>query len=81
MAKAPKDVSFHVRHEVLNPAHGQPGLLAHPTPGGTHPAVVIVVDRVQVPLQELGLRRDQHVTGQAVGGLYFLEEVLLANPC
>lgn len=49
--------------------------------GGTHPAVVIVVDRVQVPLEELGLRRDEHVTSQAVSSLYFLEEVLLANPC
>lgn len=47
----------------------------------THPAVVIMVDRMQVPLQELVLRGDQHVTGQAVGSFYLLEEVLLANPC
>lgn len=42
---------------------------------------MIVVDRVQVPLEELVLCRDQHVTSQAVSSLYLLEEVLLANPC
>lgn len=60
----------------------QPGkarLVRHPE--GTHPAVVIVVDRVQVPLEELMLRGDQHVTSQAVSSLYLLEKVLLANPC
>lgn len=47
---------------------------------GTHPAVVIVVDRVQVPLEELMLRGDQHVTSQAVSRLDLLEKVLLADP-
>lgn len=48
---------------------------------GTHPAVVIVVNRVQVPLQQLVLCGDQHVASQAVSSLDLLEEVLLANPC
>lgn len=48
---------------------------------GTHPAVVVVVHRVQVPLEELVLCRDQHVAGQAVRGLNSLEEVLLADAC
>jgi len=46
----------------------------------SQPAVVIVVHRVQVPLEELMLCGDQHVTSQAVSGLYLLEKVLLANP-
>lgn len=48
---------------------------------GTHPAIVIVIHRVQVPLEELVLRRDQHVASQAVSSLDLLEEVLLANSC
>ena len=66
---------------MLKPSHCSQDAWPTPHQGGTHPAIVIVVDRVQVPLEELGLRRAQHVTGQAVSSLYFLEEVLLANPC
>ena len=81
MAKAPKEVNFHMHTQSAEPL-ALAARTACPTPhqGGTHPTVVIVVDRVQVPLEELGLRRDQHVTGQAMSSLYFLEEVLLANP-
>lgn len=35
----------------------------------------------QVPLQEVVLGRDQHVTGHAVSSLDLLEEVFLANAC
>lgn len=52
-----------------------------PSPRTTHPAVVVVVHGVQVALQELRLRGDQHVTGQAVRSLDLLEEVLLADAC
>jgi len=34
-----------------------------------------------VPLQEVVLGRDQHVTGHAVSSLDLLEEVFLANAC
>jgi hypothetical protein len=34
-----------------------------------------------MPLEELVLCRNQHVTGQAVCGFYLLKEVLLAYPC
>lgn len=54
---------------------------SHPGQAGAHPAVVVVVQRVQVALEELRLCRNQHVTGQAVSGLNLLEKVLLANPC
>lgn len=46
-----------------------------------HPAVPVVFCGAQVPLQEVVLGRDQHVTGHAVSGLDLLEEVLLANAC
>lgn len=84
MARAPKDISIPQKtQKVLNPTSWQPRK-ARPSnlhQEGTHPAVVIVVDRVQMPLEELVLCRDQHVTSQAVSSLDLLEEVLLANPC
>lgn len=41
---------------------------------------MVMVHRVQMPLEELVLCRNQHVTGHAVCGFNLLEEMLLANP-
>lgn len=46
----------------------------------TYPSIMVMVHRVQMPLQELVLCRNQHVTGQAVCGFNPFEEMLLANP-
>lgn len=84
MARTPKDISIPQKtQKVLNPTSWQPRKAhpANPHQEGTHSAVMIVVNRVQMPLEELVLCRDQHVTSQAVSSLNLLEEVLLANPC
>lgn len=46
----------------------------------TYSSVMVMVHRVQMPLEELVLCRNQHVTGHAVCGFNLLEEMLLANP-
>lgn len=46
----------------------------------SQPSVMVMVHRVQMPLEELVLCRNQHVTGHAVCGFNLLEEMLLANP-
>ena len=41
---------------------------------------MVMVHRVQMPLEELVLCRNQHVTGQAMCGFNLFEEMLLADP-
>lgn len=80
MAKAPKSAST-CTHKVLNPCTSSQDCLPTPHQGAlTQQSCDCGGQECRYRWRNWGLRRDQHVTGQAMSSLYFLEEVLLANP-